>query len=117
MARGNQARTKKHRALKNRRIATGKVDPERQEPPPHPISTGPTGQIKYGTIEHHKLHEMKRGALYNTSGTRVDRRNEAIFIARDEARRAGARNVPPDEKTKRSMRAQAKDSVSKKGAA
>jgi hypothetical protein len=103
MSRGSQIRTKKRGARKNRKIATEKPDLGAQQHGIHPIITGPTGQVKYGSVLREKLHEFKAGRLRNPTGKLVTRRNQAVNIARREARMAGARNVPVEgkaEKTK-----------------
>jgi len=82
---------------------TEKPDLGRQEHGIHPIVTGPPGQVKYGHVLTVKLPEFKKGRLYNRAGKLVTRRNQAVNIARYEARLAGARNVPKEgkaEKTK-----------------
>jgi hypothetical protein len=106
MSRGDQSHDKKHNANKNRKLTTTNRDPGKEEHHVKPIITGPSGQASYGQILQHKLEEFKRGNLYNASGRRVDRRNQAVNIARHEARLAGARDVPEEgkaEKTKREM--------------
>ena len=57
MARGNQTRTKKHGAAKNRRI-TQKPEPRWQEHGVHPIITGPPGQANATEIIKLKISEM-----------------------------------------------------------
>ena len=108
MPRGSQTRTSKRGANKNRRVTTEKSEPERQTPPVKPIVTGPSGQKSYGEVVAQKMNESERGRLYNASGNRVTRPNQALNIARREARMAGARNVPLEGKAERTKRAQAK---------
>lgn len=108
MARGNQTRTKKRGAAKNRRVTTQKPEPRRQEHGVHPIITGPHGQANAAEIIKRKISDMRRGELFNLSGKRVGRYNQALNIGRREARLAGARDVPVEgkaEKTKQAERA------------
>jgi hypothetical protein len=107
MGRGAHTKTKKHGAKKNRRITTGKPIPSRQEHGIRPIITGPPGQVKYGTVLAEKLHEFKKGRLRNRAGKVVTRRNQAVNIARYEARLAGAREVPVEGKAEKTKRAEA----------
>lgn len=107
MSRGSQIRTKKRGERKNRKIATQKPDLGAQPHGIRPIITGPTGQIKYGTVLREKLHEFKAGRLRNRAGKVVTRRNQAVNIARREARMAGARNVPVEGKAERTKAAEA----------
>jgi hypothetical protein len=107
MSRGNQTRTKKHGANKNRRVTTAKPDLARQEHGAKPIITGPSGQANYAEITAHKMDAFKKGQLHNAAGKPVGRPNQALNIARREARLAGARDVPVEgkaEKTKRGER-------------
>jgi hypothetical protein len=97
MPRGQQTRTKKHGARKNRRVTTEKHDPNLQEQE-QPMTTGPAGLANYQEIKQEKWNQFKRGRLFNASGNRVDRPNQAISIAQHEARQAGARNVPGKKK-------------------
>jgi len=94
MGRGSQIRTKKHGARKNRRETTFKPLPEPPKPELSPLDVARTGLVKFGKLEHDKLHEYKRGDLYNASGRRVDRAKEAVSIAAHEALLEGARDVP-----------------------
>jgi hypothetical protein len=98
MSRGQQTRTKKHGARKNRRVTTENRDPNLQAEHMQPLVTGPAGQANYQKIKQEKWNEFKRGRLFNLSGNRVDRPNQAISMAQREARRAGARNVPGKKK-------------------
>jgi hypothetical protein len=98
MPRGQQTRTKKHGARKNRRVTTEKHDPDLQPQHEQPLVTGPAGLANYQEIKQEKWNEFKRGRLFNASGNRVDRPNQAISIAQHEARQAGARNVPGKKK-------------------
>ncbi len=73
-----------------------------------PIITGPHGQANAAEIVKRKVSDMKRGELFNISGNRVGRYNQALNIGRREARLAGARDVPVEgkaEKTKQAERA------------
>ena len=94
MGRGSQIRTKKHGARKNRRTTSKEPLP----PPPKleltPLDVIRTGLVKYGKVESQKLHEYKRGELYNASGNRVTKAKEAISMAAHEAVLEGARDVP-----------------------
>ena len=106
MARGNQTSTRKHGANKNRRVTTGKADRNRQEPEAKPIITGPSGQANYAEITAHKMDAFKKGQLHNAAGKRVGRPNQALNIARREARMAGARDVPVEGKAEKTKRAE-----------
>lgn len=90
MGRGSQTRDKKH----TRHVKTGKTDKPVLSMGETPVIVGHNGEANYAEDRKQKLNEMKRGSLYNVGGTRVDRPNEAIAMARQEARRAGARDVP-----------------------
>ncbi|MGZ4788594.1 MAG: hypothetical protein ACXVZX_08730 [Terriglobales bacterium] len=68
--------------------------PEPPKPEFSPLEIIRTGLVKFGKVEHHKLHEYKRGTLFNASGKRVDRPKEAISMAAHEALLEGARDVP-----------------------
>ena len=94
MGRGSQIRTKKHGARKNRRTLSREPLPPPPKPELSPLDVIRTGLVKFGKVEHHKLHEYKRGTLYNASGRRVDRPKEAISMAAHEALLEGARDVP-----------------------
>jgi hypothetical protein len=108
MSRGTQIRTKKHGVRKNRKITTTKPDLGAQPHGIRPIITGPPGQVKYGTVLREKLHEFKAGRLFNRAGKLVTRRNQAVNIARREARLAGARNVPVEGKAEKTKAAEAR---------
>jgi hypothetical protein len=107
MSRGSQIRTKKRGARKNRKIATEKPDLGALQHGIRPIITGPTGQVKYGSVLRGKLHEFKAGRLRNRAGKLVMRRNQAVNIARREARMAGARDVPLEGKAEKTKAAEA----------
>lgn len=65
-----------------------------------PIITGPHGQANAAEIIKRKVSDMKRGQLFNISGNRVGRYNQALNIGRREARLAGARDVPVEGKAR-----------------
>ena len=89
-----RSRTKKHGARKNWRVVTSKPVPEPPKPELSPLDVARTGLVKFGKLEHDKLHQYKRGDLYNASGRRVDRAKQAVSIAAHEALLEGARDVP-----------------------
>jgi hypothetical protein len=60
-----------------------------------------------------KLQEFKKGRLRNRDGKLVTRRNQAVNIARREARMAGARNVPVEGKAEKTKAAEAMKKQSK----
>lgn len=104
MSRGQQRSDKKHSANQNRRKTMGQDNINEPWGGQKPIITGPIGQVKYGSVVSQKMNEFERGILHNRSGEVVTRRNQALNIAREDARRRGARNVPKEgkaEKTKR----------------
>jgi hypothetical protein len=116
MGRGSQTRTKKHAATRNRQNTTGKPDPRRQTAKGKSVVTGPSGQANYADFKAHKLNALERGELVTPSGHRRGRRNQAINLARREARIAGARDVPAKGKAEKTKGARPRPRRSKQAA-
>src|SRR5947199_8715213 len=106
MPRGHRTQTEKHGARKNRRVTTQRLEPERQTNiMKEPIHLAPGGLKKYAEIAAEKVNEFRRGRLYNVSGRRVGRYNQAISVAQREAIMEDAPDVPGKKKKARMKRA------------
>ncbi len=117
MSRGNQTRTKKRGANKNRRVTTGApLQCDRQGSGEQPIVTSPSRQANYPEIVRCKMEDLRRGQLYHRSGERMAPPDQALNVERHEARAAGAPNLPVKGKAEKTKRSQSEHGGDKRAA-